>query len=160
MPLSIRVMWFGTLGRGVSRYDGITWTSLNTRDGLAGNEVRMIYQDSDGFLWFATIGGVTRYRRSSVPPKTDIVSVTTDQRYFDLDAIPAFTSGTRITIEYNSIDFKTLPEKRQYQCRIKEIDSTWHSPTKATSFDYTFEKAGTYKYKPSTATSITHNPLA
>ncbi|MFQ6043986.1 MAG: sigma 54-interacting transcriptional regulator, partial [Candidatus Poribacteria bacterium] len=91
--------------------------------------------------------GLTRYRPSRVPPKVRIVSVTTDQTRSDLDAIPAFTVGTRVTIAYSAIDFKTVPEKRQYRCRVKEIDKDWRSTTKATAFDYTFEKPGTYTFQ-------------
>jgi serine phosphatase RsbU (regulator of sigma subunit)/streptogramin lyase len=149
------VMWFGTWG-GVSKYDGAAWTSLDTRDGLAGNRVESILQDPDGFLWFATWGGVTRYRRSTTPPKVRIVSVITDQTYRDLSTIPPFTPGTRVTIEYSSIDFKTLPEKRQYRCRIqafrkslskKEMDSDWRKPTRSTSYDFIFDKPGIYTFE-------------
>jgi hypothetical protein len=28
------------------------------------------------------------------------------------------TTGTRVTIAYNAIDFKTLPEKRQYRVKM------------------------------------------
>ena len=141
------VMWFGTDGGGVSCYDGAEWASLDIRDGLAGNTVSSICRDSDGSLWFATDGGVTHYRRSNVPPKVNIVSVTTDKTYLDISAIPASTPGTRVTIEYNAIDFVTVPEKRQYRCRIKEIDSDWRKATKATSFDYTFDNPGAYTFQ-------------
>ncbi|MBC8228671.1 sigma 54-interacting transcriptional regulator, partial [bacterium] len=141
------VMWFGTDGGGVSRYDGAEWTSLDIRDGLAGNTVSSLCRDSDGSLWFATDKGVTRYRRSNVPPKVNIVSVTTDQTYFDISAIPASTPGTRATVEYNAIDFVTVPEKRLYRCRIKEIDTDWRKATKATSFDYTFDNPGVYTFQ-------------
>jgi len=141
------VLWLGTFGGGgVSLYDGISWTSIDTRDGLPGNSVLSILQDSDGYLWFGTDEGITRYRRNTSPPSVRIVSVTADQTYRNLDAVPAFTSGTRITIEYDAIDFKTIPEKRQYRCRIKEIDSDWRRPMKATSFDYTFDKPGAYTF--------------
>jgi len=147
------VMWFATDGGGISWYDGMTWTSLDTRDGLAGNSVTSISQDLDGYLWFGTNNGITRYRRNTVPPKAQIVSVTTDETYFELDVIPEFTIGTRVTIEYNSIDLKTLPEKRQYRCRIIETlkkggtKGDWCKPTKATSFDYTFDKPGDYTFE-------------
>jgi len=107
------VIWFGTDGGGVSGYDGTVWTSLDTRDGLAGDDVRSILQDSDGALWFGTDGGVTRYRQSATPPRVYIVSVTTDQTYRDISDIPALTPGIRVTIEYSSVDFKTVPEKRK-----------------------------------------------
>jgi serine phosphatase RsbU (regulator of sigma subunit)/sugar lactone lactonase YvrE len=148
------MMWFGTDGGGVSCCDGTAWTSLDTRDGLAGNSVFSICQDPEGFLWFGTEGGITRYRRSTTPPKVHIVSVTTDQTYrlrtqdsrrkTEESSVPAFTIGTRVTIEYNSIDLKTLPEKRQYRCRIREIDSDWRKPTKATSYDFIFDEPGEY----------------
>jgi len=142
------MLWFGTSDGGVSCYDGVTWTSLDTRDGLAGNSVTSIYQDPDGSLWFGTDRGVTHYRRNTTtPPKVHIVSVTTDKTYRDLSAIPAFTLGTRATIAYDAIDFKTIPEKRQYRCRIKEIDKDWRQPTKAASFDYTFDKPGVYTFE-------------
>jgi DNA-binding NtrC family response regulator len=161
-------MWFATDGGGVSYYDGVAWTSLDARDGLAGNCVPSIYQDSDGYLWFATDGGLTRYRRSITSPRAQIISVATDQTYADLDAIPAFTTGTRITIQYNSIDFRTVPEKRQYRCCIYETgdmrhrtsdsgiesqvsnlksDVPYSPPTKETTFDWTPEKPGTYVFQ-------------
>ena len=141
------MMWFGTWGGGVSRYDGIAWTSLDTRDGLAGNDVSSIYQDSDGYLWFATDGGVTRYRPSTTPPRVRILSVKMNEKYAELEAIPSVTVGAHVAMEYSAIGFKTVPEKRQYRCRIREIDSDWRKPTKATSFDYTFDKPGTYTFE-------------
>ena len=83
----------------------------------------------------------------NLPPKVQITSVTTDQTYLDFSTVPAFTIGTRVTIEYNAIDFKTIPEKRQYRCRIKELEHDWRQPTKATNFDYTFSKVGTYTFE-------------
>jgi len=160
------ILWFGTPSAGVCLYDGEAWSSLDIRDGLAGNAINSIHQDKDGCLWFAANRGVTRYRRSVVPPKVYIASVTTDQTYRDLSAVPAFTPGTRVTIEYDSIDFKTVPEKRQYRCRVVKIppdpplgkggnerfgrkggNSEWRKPTKATSFDFVFDEPGTYVFE-------------
>ena len=136
-------MWFGTKS-GVSRYDDLIWTSLDSRDGLAGNRIRSIHGDLDGSLWFGSEGGLTRYRKSTIPPRVQIISVTTDQTYRDLSAIEACTPGMRVTIAYNAIDLVTVPEKRQYRIRIKERDNYWH--TQAASFDYIFDKPGTYTF--------------
>ncbi len=141
------LMWFGTWAGGIAMYDGTAWSSLDKRDGLAGNRAMAIHQEEDGSLLFGTDGGVTRYRRSITPSKVYIVSVTTDQTYRNLSAVPAFTPGTRVTIEYSSIDFKTLPEKRQYRCRIREIDSDWRKPMKSTSYDFIFDKPGIYTFE-------------
>ena len=86
-------------------------------------------------------------------PEVYIVSVTTDQTYRDLDTIPAFTPKTRVTIEYSSIDLKTVPEKRQYRTRItnqSEVETSrnpYNSPTKATTFDWIPKKPGTYIFE-------------
>ncbi|WP_448188479.1 ligand-binding sensor domain-containing protein [Azospirillum sp. sgz301742] len=56
-----RGVWFGTWGGGVSLYDGKTWKSFSTADGLAGNVVYSIAQDAEGGLWFGTNHGVSHY---------------------------------------------------------------------------------------------------
>ncbi len=141
------ITWFGVYGGGVSGFDGVAWTSLDTRDGLLDDMVISVDPDTDGSLWIGTDKGVTRYRRNDTPPRVQIVSVTADKTYHDLSIIPPFNPGTRVTVSYNAIDLKTLPEKRQYRCRIKEIDLDWRKPTKETSFDWLPEKPGTYTFQ-------------
>jgi ligand-binding sensor domain-containing protein len=55
------VVWAGTWGGGVARFDGKKWTNLTTNDGLAGNIVYSIAQHSDGAFWFGTNRGVSRF---------------------------------------------------------------------------------------------------
>jgi len=145
------ILWIGTDGKGVCGYDGKVFTSLDQRDGLAGDAVTSIVEDSDGSLWFGTHdGGLTHYQRTKTRPKVQIVSVTTDKTYRDLTAIPSLTIGTRVIFEYNAIDFKTLPEKRQYRLRIiaenNEATVDWHL-TKADTFSYLFQTADTYTFE-------------
>ena len=54
-------VWAGTWGGGVSIYDGKTWQSLTTKDGLAGDVVYSITQDAEGVFWFGTNKGLSRY---------------------------------------------------------------------------------------------------
>ena len=51
----------GTLGGGVSTYDGSSFVSFTTADGLAGNWIYDIHQVSEGAIWFGTSDGVSRY---------------------------------------------------------------------------------------------------
>ena len=158
------MMWFATKS-GVLCYDGTAWTSLDTRDGLAGKQVSSIHQAEDGSLWFGTDKGITRYRRSVSKPKVRIVSLRTDKDYMketykglSQQLISPITTGSRITIGYSAIDLKTLPEKRQYRTRITkyELRSTnqfekerhsYNPPAKATTFDWTPKKSGTYVFE-------------
>jgi ligand-binding sensor domain-containing protein len=119
-------LWFGTDGGGAAMYDGTAWSFLDTRDGLAGNNVKAIDQDPDGSMWFGTHGGLTHYHRNLTPPEVRIASVTADQTYTDLSTVPAFDIGTRVTIRYDAMDFKTIPEKRQYRYRIYETRDMRH----------------------------------
>ncbi|MBT3343827.1 MAG: hypothetical protein HN404_12575 [Gemmatimonadetes bacterium] len=37
------------------------WHQLGMADGLSGSDVRSMYQDSRGYIWFGTVGGICRY---------------------------------------------------------------------------------------------------
>ncbi len=56
------VVWAGTWGGGLARFDGQRWTNYTTRDGLPGNHVFMLYIDRDGTLWIGTSAGLARFR--------------------------------------------------------------------------------------------------
>lgn len=47
------VLWFGTLGKGVARYDGEKLTYLSPANGEGGDVVASIAEDKHGDLWFA-----------------------------------------------------------------------------------------------------------
>jgi len=56
------ILWFGTQGGGVSKYDGKTFTNYSTSEGLSHNTVLCIVEDKSGNLWFGTDGGgVSRF---------------------------------------------------------------------------------------------------
>ena len=59
------VVWVGTWGGGVSRYENGEWRNLSMSDGLAGNIVYSIAQDSTGAMWFGTNRGLSRYDGAS-----------------------------------------------------------------------------------------------
>jgi ligand-binding sensor domain-containing protein len=54
-------VWAGTWGGGVARWDGKAWRNLTVKDGLAGNIVYSLAQDSAGVLWFGTNRGLSRW---------------------------------------------------------------------------------------------------
>ena len=53
--------WFGSNG-GVFRYQNGVTTQFTTKDGLAGNDTRVIIEDGQGGLWLGSYGGLTRYK--------------------------------------------------------------------------------------------------
>lgn len=55
------VIWVGTWGGGVSRYQNGEWRNYSMADGLAGNIVYSIAQGDDGVFWFGTNRGLSRF---------------------------------------------------------------------------------------------------
>lgn len=57
------VLWFGTIGKGVARYDGERFTYLSPAGGRGGDVVASIAEDARGDLWFGGHDGtgVCRY---------------------------------------------------------------------------------------------------
>lgn len=140
-------LWFGTRGGGVARYDGIAWSSLDARDGL-GNNINCIQENKDGTICFGTTEeGYIQYHPDEASPKARITSVETDREYTDLQSIPPIGTGDRVIIRFSSIDFKTLPEKRQYRYYIKEIDSDWRKPVKTNYYEHVFNEPGKYTFE-------------
>jgi ligand-binding sensor domain-containing protein len=55
------VLWFGTMNKGVARYDGKALTYLTEADGLCGNTIASIAEDKHGAMWFGGHTGVCKY---------------------------------------------------------------------------------------------------
>jgi ligand-binding sensor domain-containing protein len=58
-------IWVATMGEGVYRFNGKTFTNFTATDGLMTNVVYSIMEDKDSNLWFGTTNGVSRYNGKS-----------------------------------------------------------------------------------------------
>lgn len=57
------VIWCGTWGGGLSRFDGKAWKTYTVKDGLPGNHIFMLkLDDKDGKLWIGTNHGLARFK--------------------------------------------------------------------------------------------------
>ena len=54
-------LWFGTIGKGIARYDGSQLKYFTEADGLPSNRVISVTEDSQGIYWFNTGSGLSRY---------------------------------------------------------------------------------------------------
>jgi ligand-binding sensor domain-containing protein len=54
------VVWAGTWGGGLARFDGRKWTNYTTVEGLPGNHVFMLHRDAQGVLWVGTNNGLAK----------------------------------------------------------------------------------------------------
>ncbi|MBX2875619.1 MAG: hypothetical protein KTR30_26110 [Saprospiraceae bacterium] len=55
------ILWFGTMSKGVARYDGQSLTYLTPLDGLSNTAVVSIVEDKEGNIWFGTQAGLSKY---------------------------------------------------------------------------------------------------
>ena len=79
------VLWFGSNGGGVYRYDGTLFVNFTEEDGLSNNQVCSITEDKQGNLWFGTAKGLCRYDRKTFTtiaiPQSDTSTVWLDKAY-------------------------------------------------------------------------------
>ncbi len=55
------ILWFGTWGGGLARFDGKTFKNYTRENGLPGNIINAIEIDARGIMWIGTNKGVSRY---------------------------------------------------------------------------------------------------
>jgi signal transduction histidine kinase/CheY-like chemotaxis protein/streptogramin lyase len=142
-------LWVGTAA-GLARFDGEMWAVLDSRDGLAGNQVRGIAEDAAGRLWLACDGGVSCYTPNEKAPKAEITLVQADRAYSFPSVIPGVNAGARVTIHFRGVDMKTIPAKRQFRFRGAGVPGVlpqnWRS-ARASYFEFTPSQPGTYQFE-------------
>ncbi|MSU62494.1 MAG: response regulator [Pedosphaera sp.] len=147
-------LWFATM-TGVTRYDGVTWVSLDERDGLLPGTVDAIAEAPKGVMWFGGPKGLTRYQPGPATRRTPTVVVQTDRSYTDLNTLPNITAGRLVTFKCNTADFRTLPEKRLYRYAVvpgrlnsapSKTDALWQSATRDAQFAWPTKARGEYTF--------------
>jgi signal transduction histidine kinase/CheY-like chemotaxis protein/ligand-binding sensor domain-containing protein len=145
-------LWFATL-TGASRYDGVSWCSLDETDGLLPSYLYSAAQDPKGAIWIGGKSGLTRYRPVLATNPSPALRVQTDQLYSNLQALPPITSGRLVTFKCNAVDFRTRPDRRLYRHAVvfghaenapAKKESSWSAPTRATEFEWPAPSGGDY----------------
>ncbi len=67
-------LWFGTMNKGVARWDGKALTYLTEKDGLCGNTIVSIAEDNRGNLWFAGHTSACSYDGTTFTSRFDVES--------------------------------------------------------------------------------------
>ncbi|MDB6053016.1 MAG: sensor signal transduction histidine kinase [Verrucomicrobiales bacterium] len=61
------VLWIGTFGMGLARYEKGIFSYLRKTDGLGSDYVTSLCEDAEGSLWIGTVGGLSQLRDLKFP---------------------------------------------------------------------------------------------
>jgi len=72
------LLWIGTKGGGLSKFNGKEFTTYTKDEGLSGDQVYALFEDSKHNIWIGTGGGITHYNgitftKHPISKKYDIV---------------------------------------------------------------------------------------
>jgi signal transduction histidine kinase/ligand-binding sensor domain-containing protein len=144
-------IWMASDLYGLLGFDGKAVTMLDKRDGMAGNGACTVVTNRDNSLWVGFLdGGLTRYEPSKLRPSVQLqVMLVDDQTVTNLANPPAITVGHRVTFQYQEIDQKTHPDKRQFWYRLATQSGSTVSAavTRERRFDWVPAKGGRYSFE-------------
>lgn len=73
--------WFGSDADGIYRYDGKTIIHYSEQDGLSNNRIRSIQEDKQGNIYFATLGGISKFDGQTFVTLTAIKSTSANDNW-------------------------------------------------------------------------------
>ncbi len=101
------ILWVGTLGDGLWRFDGTNLQQYTAQEGLSGNSVRSIKKARDGKLWIGTEEGICMMMQNIIMPMTPELS--TFVNGIDIDAHGTVWFGTDAgLVRYAKKEFELL----------------------------------------------------
>ncbi|HSU56587.1 MAG TPA: response regulator, partial [Candidatus Dormibacteraeota bacterium] len=142
-------IWLAT-AEGAFFTDGTAWANLDTRDGLPEDQITRLGITGEDAIWIGTRNrGVARYERTlrALPPPS-VGLLTFNEDITDASKIRA---GQRVTFQFGTTDFLTVPEKRQFRWQIVrggvngnalKSSDRWEAAGVKTTLDWIAGKAG------------------
>ncbi len=127
-------LWFGTLAKGVAKYDGNKLTYITTKDGLPSNRITNVIEDRAGNLWLGTGAGLSKFDGKSFINYSEKDGLCSDMVSFLLiDSKEEFWIGTwggaskfdgsefeNFPLPYPIIENKINPDTKDWITSIEE----------------------------------------
>lgn len=126
---------------------------LNKEQGLISNELNLgaVFEDRDGYLWFGTVEGFSRfdpssYKGNQVPPKVHVTGVNASGREYKPGEHFVLTHEENyVEIQYAGLNF-TAPNQILFEYKMSGIDPDWQQ-TSARSVKYPSLPPGEYVFQ-------------
>jgi ligand-binding sensor domain-containing protein len=127
-------LWFGTLEKGVAKYDENKLAYITTEDGLPSNRITNIIEDKAGNLWFGTGAGISKFDGKSFRNYSEKDGICSDMiSYLLIDGKENFWIGTwggvckfdgtkfeNFPLPYPMIETKINPDTKDWITSITE----------------------------------------
>ena len=141
-------LWIGTLRGGVSRFDGRTFHSLDTRDGLPNDNIGSLFIDKEK-VWIGTEDDLVSYTPSKVPPTVSVTRILADEKAYEnpKDTLKLESGISRVSFSFRGVSFRTFPGKMLYYYQLAGKDDDWQGPTNQETVEYFNLKHGKYTFK-------------
>ena len=79
------IVWVGTWGGGLSRFDGENFVNYTVKEGLPSNHVFMLHEDKNGILWVGTSNGMSQFNNGEFINKLTIQEGLFSNTIFSMD---------------------------------------------------------------------------
>lgn len=113
-------LWFAH-DDALSVFDGITWNSIDIRDGLRSDSLRALSRYEDDSIWMGGLGAINSYQPGTAQPqKPDFIFLRKESKkqLWQIDhegASANWTVGDQARMEVEVSDLNTHPSKRRFR---------------------------------------------
>ncbi|MBT5874522.1 MAG: sigma 54-interacting transcriptional regulator [Candidatus Latescibacteria bacterium] len=119
------VLWIGTEGGGAACYDGGVFQTVRVPSNPALNSVVSVSQAVDDEIWFATNGGVVRYRQKRVLPTVEMLQVSADRDHLPRDGLQLPDTAGRVSISFRGLSRSVVSSDLVYRHRLVGLSDEW-----------------------------------
>jgi len=127
-------IWFGTLEKGVAKFDGNNLKYLTTKDGLPSNRITKVIEDNLENLWFGTGAGLSKFDGKTFTNYSETDGLCSDMvSNLFIDSKGVFWIGTwsgvckfdgtrfeKFQIPYPKVETKINPDTKNWITSIAE----------------------------------------
>ncbi len=146
-------LWCAT-NKGIHKYQDGNWITLNSRNGLPGDEIfiHTAFKDIDGNLWFGLPKGLVFLTsnesfQNKEMPIIKIRKIQTPKRTISKIEEKIFFKANERRIYFDFVGISLQDETEvMYQLFLKGYDEEWNVPTKESYVNYTNLKPGNYEF--------------
>ncbi len=143
-------LWFGT-ERGVSIFDGKTWSIIDDKSGLLDGAGESLAESSDGCIFIGGNHGLRRYRPAARTFCRPVIFMRGGNNDAQENASYKNKTGARNTFNWEALDFGNVPENRKFRWQMlgpgetQLLEDKWSPSSSSRELEWSGSKSGAYQ---------------